>query len=232
MFYDESPQPVTREQVQARIKEHQRLQPSLGRALRADAITFTANRGEPVAFRSRAAEWRNVLRLLWTSGDYFGVAMYRLRVALRRAHVPILPTILNKLTIWMFAIRIGDYVLVEPGVYINHGNVVIDGVTRIRTGTVITGWVTIGLKAGNFLGPDVGPAAFVGFHSSILGNITVGRGAQVGAHTVVVNDVPPNAVVAGAPARIVAEDVLGPLERTRREQEQRQTDPASTPGDA
>jgi serine O-acetyltransferase len=207
-----APAPVTREQVQARIQEHRRLQPPLGRALRMDAATFAINRGDRVP-RGQWAEWRNVLRLLWRSGDYFGVALYRLRIALRNAHVPILPGVLNKICIWMFAIRIGDYVLMEPGVYINHGNVVIDGVTRIGTGSVITGWVTIGLKAGNFMGPDIGPAVFVGFHSSILGPITIGRGAQVGAHTVVVSDVPANAIVAGNPARIVAEGVPGPLER-------------------
>jgi serine O-acetyltransferase len=154
-----------------------------------------------------------VIRQCWRSGDFVGFALYRVRVALSRARVPILPTLLNKILIWFFGIRIGQHVLIEPGVYVNHGNVIIDGVTRIRTGSVITAWVTIGLQQGNFLGPDVGPAAFVGLKASILGNIRVGRGAQVGAHSVVIDDVPDNAVVSGVPARIVAEGAPGPLER-------------------
>lgn len=203
---------VTREQVEQRIREYARLQPPLGRALRADAIAFAAHRGERTAYRTRWGEWRNVLRLLWRSGDYAGLALYRLRVALRRAHIPILPTLVNKLCVWLFSIRIGDHALIEPGVYVNHGNVIIDGVTRIGTGSVITAWVTIGLKAGNFMGPDIEPGVFVGTKSSVLGQIRIGRNARIGAHSVVVADVAPNTIVAGSPARVVAEDVLGPLE--------------------
>lgn len=37
----------------------------------------------------------------------------------------------------------------------------------------------------------------------MIGNITVGDGAVVGANSVVTHDVPPNAVVVGAPARVI-----------------------------
>lgn len=194
---------VTREQVEARIREYDRLQPPLGVALRADALAFSAHRGEPTQFRSRWREWANVVRLLGRSGEFCGLSLYRLRVSLRKAHVPVLPTLINKLCVWFFGIRIGDHVLVEPGVYINHGNVIVDGVTRIGTGCVITAWVTIGLKAGNFMGPDVGPAVFFGPKASVIGQITIGRGAQIGPHAVVVSDVPAHAVVAAPRARRV-----------------------------
>lgn len=44
---------------------------------------------------------------------------------------------------------------------------------------------------------------FVGFGSTILGNVTIGRGAIIGASSFVNRDVPANCVVVGIPAKIV-----------------------------
>jgi UDP-2-acetamido-3-amino-2,3-dideoxy-glucuronate N-acetyltransferase len=43
--------------------------------------------------------------------------------------------------------------------------------------------------------------AAIGSNATILGGVTVGEGALVGAGAVVTRDVPPNTIVAGAPAR-------------------------------
>jgi acetyltransferase-like isoleucine patch superfamily enzyme len=45
--------------------------------------------------------------------------------------------------------------------------------------------------------------ASIGSNATILGGITVGKDAVVGAGSVVTKDVPPNAVVAGNPAKIL-----------------------------
>jgi acetyltransferase-like isoleucine patch superfamily enzyme len=47
--------------------------------------------------------------------------------------------------------------------------------------------------------------ADIGVGAIILPGVTVGRGAQVGAGAVVTRDVPPYAVVAGSPARVLRE---------------------------
>lgn len=44
---------------------------------------------------------------------------------------------------------------------------------------------------------------WIGFNATILKGVTVGKGAVVGANTVIVKDVPPYAVVVGNPARII-----------------------------
>ena len=52
-------------------------------------------------------------------------------------------------------------------------------------------------------GIDVGGGTWLGAGSVILDGVTVGHDAIVGAHAVVTQDVPPFAIAAGAPARVV-----------------------------
>src|SRR6185295_14198933 len=49
----------------------------------------------------------------------------------------------------------------------------------------------------------VGDDVYFGLNSVVLGGVTIGRGAVVGAGAVVTTDVPAGAVVAGVPARVV-----------------------------
>jgi len=45
---------------------------------------------------------------------------------------------------------------------------------------------------------------FIGCNSTILGNVRIGPNALIAAGSVVTKDVPPNSVVAGNPARVIA----------------------------
>jgi len=55
--------------------------------------------------------------------------------------------------------------------------------------------------------PTLEDGVIVGSGAQILGPITVGRGARVGANAVVVQDVPAGATVVGIPARVVGEEI-------------------------
>jgi serine O-acetyltransferase len=96
---------------------------------------------------------------------------------------------------------IGDPVVVQPGVYIPHGQVVLDGVVEIGEGVVLFPFVTVGLQAGEMRGPTIGTGAVIGSGAKVLGPVRVGPGARVGANAVVLADVPEGATVVGAPAR-------------------------------
>ena len=53
------------------------------------------------------------------------------------------------------------------------------------------------------LGITIEAGASIGANATILAGITVGAGAMIGAGAVVTHDVPPRAVVAGNPARVL-----------------------------
>ena len=49
----------------------------------------------------------------------------------------------------------------------------------------------------------IGNDVWIGMHATILSGVTIGDGAVVAAHAVVTKDVPPYAIVAGNPAKVV-----------------------------
>lgn len=64
-------------------------------------------------------------------------------------------------------------------------------------------WVDKDTNAAKTLKTVIGNDVWIGYQSIILGGITVGDGAVIGAGAVVVKDVPPYAVVGGVPAKVI-----------------------------
>jgi len=178
--------------------------PPLWTALLEDARLCARYRGERHQFRSGIDAVLQMLRLAVVSDAFLAQALYRAKARLQALGIPLLPRILHRLAMVTAQVAIGDPVLVEPGVYIAHGQVVIDGLSEIASGVVIFPFVTIGLRAGDIRGPKVGEQASIGTGAKLIGPITVGARARVGANAVVVGDVPPDATVVGSPARVVA----------------------------
>ena len=144
-----------------------------------------------------------VLRLMWVSDAFLAQALYRVKARMQALGVPILPRLAHRLAMAIAQVSIGDPVLVHPGVYIVHGQVVIDGIVEVHSGTAISPWVTVGLRPGSFVGPTIGPDVSIGTGAKLIGPIKVGARAQIGANAVVVDDVPEGATVVGIPARPV-----------------------------
>src|SRR5256885_2678841 len=123
--------------------------PRLGEALLADARITAGYRGERSEFRSRADAGVQVLRLMWVSDAFLAQALYRLKARLQALGVPVLPRLAHRLAMAIAQVSIGDPVVVHPGVYVLHGQIVVDGLVEIHPGVTIAPFVTIGLKAGN-----------------------------------------------------------------------------------
>lgn len=181
---------------------HQR-HPGLREAVLADARITAHYRGERHEFRSTADALAQVLRLAWVSDAFAAQVLYRVKAALQRRGVPLLPRLAHRAAMVLAQVSIGDPVLVHPGVYVIHGQVVLDGLVEIGPGAVIAPWVTVGLRAGDVQGATIGAGAQIGTGAKVIGPVTIGAGAQIGANAVVVDDVPAGATVVGAPARPV-----------------------------
>ena len=175
--------------------------PGLRKALLADTEMTALHRGERHQFRSRTDAALQALRLMWVSDAFLAQFLYRVKARLQAARVPLLPRIAHRLAMAIAQVSIGDPVVVHPGVYIVHGQVVMDGIVEVHSGSVIAPWVTLGLKGGDVVGPTLEPGVSIGTGAKVIGRVRVGAGAQVGANAVVLEDVPPGTTVVGVPAR-------------------------------
>jgi serine O-acetyltransferase len=175
--------------------------PRLRVALPADARVTAMHRGERHEFRSRLDTLGQILRLAWVSDAFLAQALYRVKARLQALGVPVLPRVAHRLAMVLAQVSIGDPVIVHPGVYIVHGQIVADGLVEIHSGVVISPFVTIGLRAGNVSGAIVERDVSIGTGAKLIGPVRIGAGATIGAGAVVVDDVPDGATVVGAPAR-------------------------------
>ncbi len=136
------------------------------------------------------------------------VALFRLLTRLLRLQVPLLPYVCELLSAGIWRVSLGRHVELGPGLVIPHGHIVIDGAVKIGRDCVINPWVTIGLTGSwrhglDGRGPTIGDRVFIGTGAKLLGPITIGDGVRIGANAVVIEDVPADATVVGAPARVV-----------------------------
>ncbi len=177
--------------------------PRLVAAIVADARITAAHRGERFEFRSTVDALAQALRLALVTDAFLAQCLYRMKAATQRLGIPMLPRLLHRIAMTSAQVSIGDPVVVEAGVYVIHGQVVIDGYTEIGTGTTLGPFVTIGLLSGNYTGPVIGRHVSIGTGAKVLGPVRIGNNARIGANSVVLQDVPDGATAVGAPARIV-----------------------------
>jgi serine O-acetyltransferase len=97
---------------------------------------------------------------------------------------------------------------IGEGLYIGHfGGIVLCGAVRIGHNCNIAQNVTLGtLGNGKGGAPTIGNRVFIGAHSVLVGDVTVGDDAMICAGSVVNRPVPARAVVLGNPARVISYD--------------------------
>ena len=107
-------------------------------------------------------------------------------------------------------IEIGDFVSINAYVHIwGHGGVKIGDRVLIAAHTAITSLTHDHSKPQMRFAPIISKPvvieddAWIGSNSVIMPGVVVGKGAVIGAGSVVTKSVPPNAIVVGAPARIL-----------------------------
>ena len=128
---------------------------------------------------------------------------------LYRIGVPILPRWLAHVARFFTGIEIHPGAKIGQGVFIDHGMGVVIGETAdIGDDVTLYQGVTLG-GTGFATGkrhPTVQDNVTIGSGAKLLGPITIGHGAKIGANSVVITDVPPNSTVVGNPGHPVRVD--------------------------
>ncbi len=148
---------------------------------------------------SQYGEHCSMLRALLSDGTSAN-ALYRLQGALVRWHLAplaLVPHWLNKVIngcVIGVRARFGPgFVLIHPiGVVINSA---VSGGDNVR----IESGVVIGDNHGGV--PHLGSDVFIGSGAKIIGRLSIGDGARIGANAVVLGNVSPGATAVGIPAR-------------------------------
>jgi len=152
------------------------------------------------------ASWAGVQALL----------AHRLAHALEEAEVPLAPMAIAYLSRGVTGIEIHPRARIGAEFFIDHGSGVVIGETA-EIGDRVTLYQGVTLGGTGFQRgkrhPTIGDNVTIGSGAKLLGPISVGHGAKIGANTVVVEDVPARSTVVGNPGhpvRVEGRKVEGP----------------------
>jgi serine O-acetyltransferase len=157
------------------------------------------------SIRARDPAPHSRLEILTYPGVW-ALGWHRLAHRLYRARLFFLARAVNHLSRFLTAIDIHPGAKIGRNFFIDHGFVVIGETAEIGDDVTIYQCVTLGgTSPDNGIAgkrhPTISDGAIIGSGAQVLGPITVGRRARVGANAVVTRDVPEGAVMVGIPAR-------------------------------
>jgi serine O-acetyltransferase len=150
--------------------------------------------------------WRQGLWVMWVYR--FGRWRYQIRPGWLRKPFSLLYKILRTGCQMTTGIELPCETRVGRRLRIEHfGGIIVSGDAVIGDDVVLRHGVTLGLKRTNERGaPRIGNRVDIGAGAKILGPVTIGDDAVIGANAVVLRDVPPGALAVGIPARIVTRE--------------------------
>src|SRR5690348_1570504 len=160
------------------------------------------------AARDRDPAARDVgpAEILATWPGIHALLAHRIAHALHVAGVPLVPRVISMLSRALTGIEIHPAARIGQGLFIDHGSGVVIGETAdIGDNVTLYQGVTLG-GTGFATGkrhPTVQDNVTIGSGAKLLGPITIGHGAKIGANSVVIHDVPPNSTVVGNPGHPV-----------------------------
>jgi serine O-acetyltransferase len=165
-------------------------------------------RADVAAARDRDPAAHNVStpEILTSWAGVQALLAHRVAHALTGARVPLVPRAIAYLSRTITGVEIHPAAKIGSELFIDHGSGVVIGETA-EIGRRVTLYQGVTLGGTGFQPgkrhPTLGDNVTVGSGAKLLGPISVGDNAKIGANTVVVEDVPPGATVVGNPGHPV-----------------------------
>ncbi len=149
---------------------------------------------------------RNKLEVILTYSGFHALVMYRFAHFMYLHRWRLVARIISQLAKFLTGVEIHPAAKIGTGVVIDHGEGVVIGETaEVGNNVLIYQGVTLG-GTGKDKGkrhPTVCDNVMISAGAKVLGPFTVGKGAKIGAGSIVLKEVPPNATVVGVPGRVV-----------------------------
>jgi serine O-acetyltransferase len=150
---------------------------------------------------------KNLFTAMFFYPSQRAIFYYRIAHRLYKKKRSVLSWIISQRARRITGIEIHPGASIGEKLFIDHGmGVVIGETAEVGNNVVMYHGVTlggIGGEKGSKRHPTVEDDVVIGAGAKILGPITIGKGAKIGANSVVLEDVPPYSTAVGAPARII-----------------------------
>jgi serine O-acetyltransferase len=166
--------------------------------------------------RDPAARGIGTLEILTGWAGVQALLAHRVAHALWESEVPLAPRVIAYTTRAITGVEIHPAAKIGSDFFIDHGSGVVIGETA-EIGDRVTLYQGVTLGGTGFARgkrhPTLDDDVTVGSGAKLLGPVTVGSNAKVGANTVVIEDVPPQTTVVGNPGhpvRVEGRPVEGP----------------------
>jgi serine O-acetyltransferase len=161
-----------------------------------------------VAIQERDPAAANIIEALTCYSGLHAVVMHRVAHMLYEQNLPVAPRILSQVNRFITGIEIHPAAEIGEGFFIDHGaGVVIGETTEVGDNVTLYQGVTLG-GTGKETGkrhPTLHDNVTIGAGAKVLGSVTIGENAKIGAGSIVIHDVPPDSTVVGNPGRPVRE---------------------------
>ncbi|MCP5363934.1 MAG: serine O-acetyltransferase [Hyphomicrobiales bacterium] len=183
-------------------------------------MVFKRLRDDLVAFKARDPAARSYLEIILCYPGFHALAIHRLANWLWRRKLFLVARFISSLARIVTGIEIHPAAQIGQRFVIDHGIGVVIGETSI-IGDDVTLYqgVTLGGIAPSINShdqvnvkrhPTLCSEVIVGAGAQVLGAITIGAGARIGANSVVTRDVPPGVTAVGIPAHLLSPQLREP----------------------
>ena len=138
---------------------------------------------------------------------FLPIVLARISRSLYLSGVPLLPHLFTYLNLVLFGIEITPRCEIGGGVFFAHPQGTVVGARRVGSNVTFVHGVMVGAIAQDMaftpeLRPLIGDDVVLNAGCKVLGGIEIGDGATVGANSLVLRSVPPDATVLGVPAKL------------------------------